>query len=392
MLPRTANAMSSSALLGRNVSGYVYSDGKRLPCSGFSGRVVSVSPCSSFAVSKGHFQIKSTSLKCGSSRASFLCKASNSGQKRNPDFSRPNRHGFSRGRNRQTEERDSFDNLDDTEMLSSKNGPLLSLSSSPRSQATAVPGPREKEIVELFRKIQAQLRERAAMKEEKKNEATKGQGKESETVDSLLKLLRKHSVEQSKRKGISGGSRDLTLEQPKQNLLSNEEKGSGIFDSNSILGDESRDSNASLSRPASKFERQSPIPRVKYQSINFGDDSDDSTSIANLSGRKNKDRVEKHPEPLHEPSEDPEPELELEAEAKTVISDGGLDDEMDAESSDADEAGDNESMDQQGLVDETDLNALKLPELRALAKSRGVKGFSKMKKSALVELLSGSSG
>ncbi|KAI6684162.1 hypothetical protein NL676_030075 [Syzygium grande] len=356
--------MSSSAHLGRSVSGYVSSDGKHLPCSGFSGRVVSVSPCSSFAVSRGHFQIKLTSLKCSSSRASFLCKASGSGQKRNPDFSRHNRHGFSRGRNRQAEERESFDNLDDSEMLSSKNG---------RSRLS--------------------FRERAALKEEKKNEATKGQGKESETVDSLLKLLRKHSVEQSKRKGFSGGSRDLTLEQPEQNASSNEEKGSSFFDSNSILGDESRDSNASLSRPASKFRRQSPIPRVKYRSINFGDDSDDSTSVANLSGSKNKDHVEKHPEPLYEPAVDPEPELELEAEAETVISDVGVYDEsLDAESSDADEADDNENMDLQGLVNETDLNALKLPELRALAKSRGVKGFSKMKKSVLIELLSVSSG
>lgn len=35
-----------------------------------------------------------------------------------------------------------------------------------------------------------------------------------------------------------------------------------------------------------------------------------------------------------------------------------------------------------------DLNAMKLAELRALAKARGMKGFSKLKKSELVGLLS----
>ncbi|XWS30485.1 hypothetical protein CRYUN_Cryun24cG0121600 [Craigia yunnanensis] len=80
-------------------------------------------------------------------------------------------------------------------MLSSKNWPLLSLSSSTKFQATVAPGPREKEIVELFKKVQAKLRERAVAKEEKRTEALKGKGKESETVNSLLKLLKKHSAE-----------------------------------------------------------------------------------------------------------------------------------------------------------------------------------------------------
>ncbi|KAF5482409.1 hypothetical protein F2P56_002983 [Juglans regia] len=85
-------------------------------------------------------------------------KASSSGHRRNPDFSRQNRHGFSRNRHRQNGERERFDNLNESDALSSKNGPLLSLYNTPKFHATAAPGPREKEIVELFRKVQAQLR------------------------------------------------------------------------------------------------------------------------------------------------------------------------------------------------------------------------------------------
>jgi hypothetical protein len=46
-----------------------------------------------------------------------------------------------------------------------------------------------------------------------------------------------------------------------------------------------------------------------------------------------------------------------------------------------------ESVEEQHVVQNEDLNALKMTELRALAKSRGVKGFSKMKKGELVALL-----
>ncbi|XWS36439.1 hypothetical protein CRYUN_Cryun20dG0086000 [Craigia yunnanensis] len=180
---------------------------------------------------------------------------------------------------------ENFENLDESEMLSSKNGPLLSLSGSTKFQATAAPGPREKEIEQLFRKVQAQLRERAAAKEDKKTEASQGRGKESETVDSLLKLLRKHSADH--------------------------------------------------------------VPELE---------------------------------------EELESETESELEPESIYQDPDVLDELsEDESSDVDEE------DREQHTGHEDLRALKLPELRAVAKSRGLKGFSKTKKSNLVLLLRSSS-
>uniref|UniRef100_A0A803LF88 Rho termination factor-like N-terminal domain-containing protein n=1 Tax=Chenopodium quinoa TaxID=63459 RepID=A0A803LF88_CHEQI len=263
---------------------------------------------------------------------SFICQANNGGYRRNPDFPRHNRSGYSRNRNRLNEEKDSSENLDESEFLSTKNGPLLSLSNSPKSQATATPGPREREIVELFKKVQAQLRQRAVVKEEKKLEAVKGQNKESETVDSLLKLLRKHSVEQGKRKVNGGGANDFNFDHPRQSGQSNEEKSKSFFSSSSIVREEPQETNKpSFTRPPSEFRRRSPVPRIKYEPIVSHSDLD-----AEL----------------------------LDAEEDFI-------DEEDAEKEHTE-----------------DLNAMKLTELRALAKSRGMKGFSKLKKSELVGLLS----
>lgn len=56
------------------------------------------------------------------------------------------------------------------------------------------------------------------------------------------------------------------------------------------------------------------------------------------------------------------------------------------------ESDDSEEDDEEDEEEEhEDLSAWKLAELRALAKSRGMKGYSKMKKSDLVDLLSGAS-
>lgn len=373
-------------------AGFGPPDGRCLQCSGVSGRAMTVNPCSPGFFSSFNSQVNIGSLKCTSTGASYLCKASSSGgYRRNPDFSRQNRNGFSRGRNRQKDERDSYENLEESEMLSSKNGPFLSLSNSPKFQATASPGPREKEIVELFRKVQAQLRERAAVKEEKKSEGMQGKSKENETVDSLLKLLRKHS-EQAKRSSSGGNSKDFVLDQPEQNGHYNRVKNTGPFDSYSSLKDDTQESAASFSRPVSNFQRKSPVPRLKYQPVYSDKDTVNSGLHVNSSWKRKKHQsetvstpeseLESVPEPDHiiEPELEPnqEPEFVQLLENESLVIDNALDD-------------DDENEDEEQLIEHRDLSGWKLTELRALAKSRGLKGFSKMKKSDLVDLLSGNS-
>lgn len=312
-------------------------------------------------------------LPCDTKRKLFACMASSSGHRRNPDFSRQGRqgHGFSRSKNRQNQEKtNSSENTDELDLLSSRNGPLLSLSGSPRFQATATPGPREKEIVELFRKVQAQLRQRAAIKEEKKIEASQGHG-ERGTVDSLLKLLRKHSSEQGKKSSSSSSSEDFNLDPPERSSMFDDEQSPNLFDSNAIEAEEVQETTAPVTRPASNFQRKSPVPKIKYQSVYSTDpteESTDSSPSSNLQG-KEKSAIQPDPESVS---------LDLHYDSSDEIS---L-----SEFSDPDEA--NYENGDPSSAEVTDLSSLKLSELRVLAKSRGVKGFSKLKKGELLELLS----
>ncbi|OMP11331.1 hypothetical protein COLO4_03875 [Corchorus olitorius] len=372
-------------LVSNNVTGYGPTDCRYLSCSGISGRSVTLSHCSSHNDFRTRSQLKIGPLKYSSKGVSFICRAGYSGQRRNPDFSRQ-RHGF-RGRNRQNEDRENFESLDESEMLSSKNGPLLSS----KYQATAAPGQREKEIVELFRKVQAQLRERAAPKADKKTEALAGKSKESGTVDSLLKLLRKHSEEQGKRQSSIGSRRDQNLDVLEVNGSSNEEKSSSFFDSNNRVKSEAKEPYVpglpTFSRPASNFQRKPPVSQVKYQPMYTSEETVNSATHINSDGKRKSSPADSPPAP------DDESELEDELESETEAE---LDPEAVYEDPDAlDELAEDESSDieedeeDQGLeTAQEDLSALKLPELKALAKSRGLKGFSKMKKSDLVELLS----
>ncbi|CDY72404.1 BnaCnng77460D, partial [Brassica napus] len=169
-----------------------------------------------------------------------------------------------------------------------------------------------KEIVDLFRKVQAQLRARAAAKKEDKKteEASKGQGgKETETVDSLLKLLRKHSGEQSK-KNVSNFDSEKQLQGDDDDDAERQVHSSNNFDLRN------RDHNATrFTRPASSFRRNSPVPRHKPQSSYSSEAIFDETSSYSVTWTQKKDQVVE-PEPEYEPGLallESEPELKPES-------------------------------------------------------------------------------
>nr|XP_010933013.1 SAP-like protein BP-73 isoform X2 [Elaeis guineensis] len=301
----------------------------------------------------------------GPRRVSFVCNSNN--QRRSPDFSR-RRKGSSGGKIKQFQDQENSENIEEANLSSSENGPLLSLVSNPRYQATATPGRREKEIVELFRKVQVQLRERAAIKEEKKIEAAQQGQAERGTVDSLLKLLRKHSVDQKKK---SGGEEDFNLDQPERSNQFEDEQNSNIFGPNNITSEDVREPDpVPFTRPASNFRRKSPVPRVKFQSVLSAEED-----VSFTSSLKSQEKERKTGN--NEPQLAPDPES---------ISLDGPDEVYFVDQSGTD--GTSEETSKSSAIEENpDLGSLKLPELKGLAKSRGIKGYSKMKKGELLEVL-----
>ncbi|CAH8264338.1 unnamed protein product [Arabidopsis lyrata] len=362
------------------VPGYGASDSRSISKSTVSRRTLAVLPCSSCRINK--LCIENGHLKSATNKTSFVCRASSSGHRRNnPDFSRNNKHGF-RGRNRRNEDRDGL--------------------------ATSSPGPKEKEIVELFRKVQAQLRARAAAKKEEKKteEASKGQGgKDSETVDSLLKLLRKHSGEQSK-KQVSNFNSEKQLQRD-DDASERQDHSSNRFDS------QNKDHNATpFTRPASSFRRNSPVPRHKSQASYSSEAIFDQGSSYSVTWTQKKDQVEPRDEPEYEPEhesesaagyDEPEPEGDYEPESEPRLAILDLVSELKPESfyqeEDEDEeedhdavvdelSDDDESLDiEEETAKDEDLSALKFVELRAIAKTRGLKVISKIKKADLLNLL-----
>lgn len=360
----------------KKLPGFGSPEGRCLPCFGLSGRTVT---------SHGEFQhfskVNILNLKSPYKNITYICNSSSFSNKRNPDFPRQNRHGFSRGRNRQNEDRDGYDNIEESEMLSSRNGPLLTTSNTSKFQATASPGPREKEIVELFRKVQAQLRERAAIKEEKKSEDLQRKGKESETVDSLLKLLRKHSVQKGKKTSSSRSSNFVLDQEDKSNVFS-EERAGNLTELNSNVNHEAQESGTPVvNRPKSNFQRRSPVPRIKFQPIYHEGGTDNPVASTNT------DKIEKD---IHlDPELGQTRRSKVDSDTETIFSDKDVFDEMaDDDTSKMYGSVDASDDEEQNQVGHDELAEMKLTELRAIAKSRGLRGYSKLKKLELIELLS----
>ncbi|KAL0905283.1 hypothetical protein M5K25_023692 [Dendrobium thyrsiflorum] len=318
-----------------------------------------------------------------------MCKASSN--KRNPDFSRKYR-GSSKGK-RQSQEKENAENLEDN-LLSSKNGSLVSLSNNQRFSATATPGRREKEIVELFRKVQSQLRERAAIKEEKRVESAQLSQGERGTVDSLLKLLRKHSAAQGKKSSSDDGydldqpERTNPFDEPERSDLFEEEQNSSFFGSDNLGTQDVVHEQKPFpsSRPISSFKRKSPVPKVKFQPVFSAEEEGGSSSPAlksvGMAGVASETKLlALEPQPRHLLELEHESSMKLESlDAKSEVSLGRSD------SADLDET--DPGVSEPSMIQGFDLSSMKLSELRGLAKSRGIKGYTKLKKMELLELLS----
>ncbi|KAK8952578.1 hypothetical protein KSP39_PZI004681 [Platanthera zijinensis] len=322
-----------------------------------------------------------------------LCKARPS--KRNPDFSRKYRGSSSKNR-RQNQERENSENLEDSS-FPSKNGPLVSLSNNQRYSATAAPGRREKEIVELFRKVQSQLRERAAIKEEKRVESAQQGPGERGTVDSLLKLLRKHSVSQGKKTAAGDVDDGYDLDQPERTNPFDEPETSDLFEDeqhSSFLVSENLGTSQNgvrnskpvpFTRPTSSFRRKSPVPKVKFQPVFSAEEEGGGDSTVNSQNKATGLSSE------HDLAPEPPACHLLESEDDELITKlGYLDGDIEL-SADPIESSDSEETDPgipgTSMIQSTGLSTMKVSELRGLAKSKGIKGYSKLKKIELLELL-----
>lgn len=341
---------------------------------------------------------------------SLVCGASpNNHRPRNSDISRQQKRGSARGKSKPYQERDDTENTDefDSDTVFSKNGPPISLTSNSRPQATSAPGEREKEIVELFKRVQTQLRARGKGREEKKPEPAKSQG-ERGSVDSLLNLLRKHSVDQRRK---NSDEKEQNFDQTWRSNDSGNKQSSMIFGTKNDSQEGQKPPPAPFQRPPSSFRRRSPVPGVKFQLVTNPGTGADAGAKSIVNGKADAVLKANTPPLVEEETAPDGPDSVPLYEPDAVITpeDASLDDFVvsDDESEDAlDTDEPSEYVEHLEISDVTesiashddglesspaevsDLSSLKVTELRELAKSRGLRGYSKMKKSDLVAVLS----
>ncbi|XP_074575603.1 SAP-like protein BP-73 [Curcuma longa] len=308
-----------------------------------------------------------------SARIYVARRAISNDHKENPDFSRQQKgssRGRGRGRSKQFQELEQSESSEETYILSSRNG---SLTSNTRHQATATPGQRDEEILELFRKIQMQLQ--AAAKKGKKSEASRQRQNDRATVDSLVKLLRKHSMDQksSPKEHLSTNllARSKTLaDEQKSNLFGPD----GIKLKEEPALDPGLPDPVSSTRPATNFRRKSLVRRTNFKAGSFEEGINPPPANSQASRKKKSDIiVDKSEASVH-------PDIGV----LDSLGQSLLDDQFDPSPSNETAEVLTESS---TLNISSDLASLKLSELRNLAKSRGLRGYSKLKKGELVELL-----
>ncbi|KAF0911749.1 hypothetical protein E2562_011745 [Oryza meyeriana var. granulata] len=335
-------------------------------------------------------------------KVSLVCSANpNNHRSRSLDITRQQKSGSARRKSKPYQEKDDSENIYDfdADIMYSKNGPSISLTSNSRPQATSVPGEREKEIVELFKKVQAQLRARGKGREEKKPEPAKAQG-ERGSVDSLLNLLRKHSVDQRRK---SSDEKDQSVDQTRRSNESGNKQNSNNFIKNDTQEEQKRPHPAAFKRPASNFRRRSPVPGVKLQPITNVDaeqvvnNINDAVQETNATLENKAAADEPDSVPTYEPDSVIPPE-NLSLDDLDLISDESDDSDTDEPNGEYDEPSlqipsvpvieESRDTSLEPSIGGSDLSSLKVTELRKLAKSRGIKGYSKMKKNDLVDVLS----
>ncbi|KAJ3691469.1 hypothetical protein LUZ61_020633 [Rhynchospora tenuis] len=283
---------------------------------------------------------------------SLCCKAVGSNDEwRNPSFPRNNYQGTPPPKGKFKNHQDHEDLLEGSQMLSSQNG-----RSATSDDLTPTKSGSPEEIIELFKRHLPQLQ---GTKNRPVNNRTYGlnatmqkQSKEDrEAFQSLLKLLKASGANQKKPTNTDGtkgtiSNLDKTLEYVDAAL---EDSDSENIDENSDLEDNVSDvlDAAPLSKPG--FSHQSPVPAGKYEPIMTSDIHGGETQTLKVEDKSGSDS------------------LFYESESKS-------------------EAGQIEGPQSEEKI--MNLDTLKVSELREIAKSRGLKGYTKMKKAELVEQLS----
>ncbi|GAB4841727.1 hypothetical protein Ancab_022449 [Ancistrocladus abbreviatus] len=170
--------------------------------------------------------------------------------------------------------------------------------------------------------------------------------------------------EQQPEKRKSSSVPEFNLVQPGQSWPCHEDKTRSFLNSDSIVRDDPQESNVpSFNQPVSSSCRRSPIPGIMYKPVVS------AAETVNLIMQSEQDGKMTDPEPaiISDTELEIEPESEPEMETEHELRD---------------------RYEWTCVWGTRGLNSMKLSELRALAKARGVKGFSKLKKSELVGLLS----